>query len=227
MRIAKDLLRSRAGSAALAVALALGVAAAAWLRLAGPGPASVARAGEPIAVEVAGEALSVPPALIRFADQRRPGRHARLDFVLAWPGLGAPGAHAARGLDDTAPDPTLVFLSIEPREGALDSSTRLATVYGRFFAGEPFDGPAGLVGRRMAPGSGYEDEIVFFEPGSVRPFAARCFAAEAAGRASLCLREIAIGRDLAATYRFRYGLIGEWRALDERVRALAEGFLGG
>lgn len=180
-----------------------------------------------VTIEIGGEFLNLPPELVRFSNQRKPGPKPRVDLALVWPSLGPLDTERAGATETADPSSPVVFVGIEPRENALDTSSRVATVYSRFFAGDQFEGPAGLVGRRMKAGSGYDDELIFFEPGSVRPFAARCFALKQETVATVCLREVLIGRNLVATYRFRFGLLQSWPELDERMSALFDDFLRG
>lgn len=222
------LLRSTAGSVGIATTSVLAGLGALWLAL-------DLRAGTPVepaattvvSVSVAGETMTLPSGYFRFLDQRRGTKLDRIDLHFRWPGLSEAVPTRPSGPSDIGPDPDLIFVSIARRDVALDSTARLATVYQRFFQGPAFDGPGGLVGQRMAAGSGYEDELVFFEPGSVRPFAARCFAGEEAGRATICLREVMVGRDLIMTYRFAASLLPGWQALDRDLRDRIDAFLGG
>lgn len=221
--------RAVSGSVTVSAALLLAALAGVWSvrdRVFGPRDGAPEGAGpQAVGMTIAGQKLAVPSHLIRFEDQRSTGTHGRVDLAFTWPDLAAVQARSVRNLDDATPDPAVVFVSIEPRQSPLDTSARLTAVYARFFVGAPIEGPNGLVGQRMASGSGYEDELIFYEPGGVRPFAARCFATDGDNLATTCLREIAVGPSLVALYRFRYALMPDWRSLDERVRTLAEGLL--
>lgn len=222
------LLGSTAGSVGIATAAVLAGFAALWLALdLRTGTDSEPAVATPVSVTVAGETMTLPGGYFRFVDQRRAAKLDRVDLLLRWPDLGEAIPTRRAAPSEIGSEPDLIFVSIARRDVALDSTARLATVYQRFFQGPAFDGPAGLVGQRMADGSGYEDELVFFEPGSVRPFATRCFAGEEAGRATICLREVMIGRDLIMTYRFAASLLPAWQALDRDLRDRVDGFLGG
>ncbi|MBP0575366.1 hypothetical protein J8J27_32090, partial [Mycobacterium tuberculosis] len=81
-------------------------------------------------------------------------------------------------------------------------------VYARFFAAETGAEAGslaidGLVARRFTAGSPYEDETLYFEPGSVHPFVARCFPRAAGDTRQLCLTELKLGRRLIAAVRVR------------------------
>jgi hypothetical protein len=201
----------------LIAGLALSVAGAAAV-LGWPSPRADDPA-EPVAVAVAGERLNIPAGFFRFDDQRAAGQSLRIDLAMAWPTLGPVAPKAG---DD--PDPTVVYVSIEPRENDLDSSARLGTVYRRFFVGPALAGPDGLVGTRLAKGSGYEDEIMFYEPGRQRPFVTRCFATGTENVATVCTRETLLGKGLVAVWRYRWPLIAAWKDLDARIAARLDGF---
>lgn len=186
--------------------------------------------GGMVPIRIAGDRLVVPSDLVRFDDQRRPGDHVRVDLAVLWPSMeGAEGPNDPR-FDQVGPNAPVVFLGIEARDSDYDTTSRVATVYGRYFEGAPFDGPSGLQGRSMAAGSGYDDEIVLFEPGVVRPFAARCFAlpdstGEGEQPTRVCLRELLVGSQLIATYRIREAWLADWRRIDETMRVLVESFI--
>lgn len=191
----------------------------------------------PVTLSIAGETLTVAANRIRFADQRRGGGLDRVDLAVLWPGLEGRSAETRAAFTGADPGPaaagapkdaTVLHIAIEPRTVDLDSAARLASVYVRFFApGEPEAALAppvdGLVARRFVAGSPYADESLYFEPGAVHPFVARCFPRASGDARNLCLTEIALGRGLVAAIRFPPTLLAEWKSL---ATALAE-FLAG
>ena len=201
----------------LAVAGLLGAAAVAlWLD---DDRAALRTSPTPVAAEVGGRTLRVPANAIRFADQSAGGRQDRLDLALAWPELeGRSATNAARfDTPDYAPD--ILHLTLRPRRDGSDGATRLATVYARFFVGEPWEGPGGLQGRRMAPKSGYADEEIYLEPGAVHPFVARCFPLTPGEVPAMCLQD-ALHGGVEVELRFPRALLGQWREIDARLEAL-------
>lgn len=168
---------------------------------------------ETVRVEVGGRPLEIPRNAIRFDEQRRPGPQTRLDLALSWPELEGrtPATSARFDTPDLAPD--ILFLTVEPRRDGWDSASRLAAVYARFFVGEPWDGPGGLQGRRLAPKSGYDDEEIWLEPGAVRPFVARCFPLAPATPPAVCLHDTNRG-SLSVSLRFPKALLGQWREIE-------------
>ena len=87
----------------------------------------------------------------------------------------------------------------------------------RIFTGAPIPGPGHLVGRRMAADSPYRGEIVFYQPQTDRPFVVRCLAEETPEIPATCIRQVEIGHGLTMLYRFNWRLLGDWRAMDERL----------
>jgi len=176
----------------------------------------------PVHVELATKNLEVPANMIRFSDQRRKGPHDRLDLVVQWPTMSGYSERTAGAFDDVSPDAPLLFLSVRPRGDSVDSTTRLIGLYTRFFDGSGGPGPAGLVSRRLQPGSGYDSEEIFFEPGSTDPFSARCAKNTNDVIPTTCLRDINIGEDLTVSSRFRKPLLADWRRLDPAIRMLID-----
>lgn len=183
------------------------------LRFLGEGPEPGETADDPTTVVVAGHPLTLPKNVVRFAAQRRPGAQARLDLALSWPELAGRTVATAARFDTPGLAADIVYLTIAPAGDGLDSAARLATVYARFFTGEPIGGPAGLEGHRMAMKSGYEDEIVWTEPGAVHPFVARCYPLTPGEAPSVCLHDLRIGA-ISVEWRFPAALLGERVALE-------------
>ncbi len=170
----------------------------------------------PVRIELGGRPLAVPANAIRFADQRVAGPQTRVDLALSWPELEGRSEATAGRFDTPDYAPDIVHLTLQPRRDAWDSATRLAAVYARFFIGDPLDGPAGLQGRRLSPKSGYADEIVYLEPGAVRPFVARCFPLTVGEPPKMCLHDVVHG-SLLVTLRFPVALLGKWREIDDAL----------
>lgn len=198
------------------------VAAVVAVRLRDDGRAAPETSPEPVRLVVAGRPLDIPRNAVRFVDQRVPGPQSRIDLALTWPELeGRTEANAARfDTPDYARD--IVHLTLRPRHEGADGAARLATVYARFFVGEPWEGPGGLQGRRLAPKSGYADEEIYFETGAVRPFVARCFPLVPGEPAAMCLSDTLHGA-IAVELRLPKPLLADWHALD----AALEGRLAG
>ena len=176
----------------------------------------------PIAVTLAGRPLAVPANTIRFVAQRRPGPRDRLDLALVAPELD--GRTAANGprFDTPGQPADVVWVTLETAHDGLDGAARLATIYARLFVGEPFDGPDGLVGRRLAAKAGYVGEEVWYEPGVVRPFVARCWPTIEGEETTTCLHDETIA-GITVSWRFPKAMLGSWRALGAGLGArLAE-----
>jgi hypothetical protein len=178
-----------------------------------------------VMLAIAGERLSIPANTLRIAATRRGGPVERVELALHWPTLGGYSAEFAEDFAADLPGSAIVFASIAPREGPLDATGRLDALYAHFFAGQPVAGPAGLVGRHLSRESGYGGEIVYFATGVPRPFVARCPAQSTPEVPATCIRDINFGRGLSLFYRFNRSMLGDWQALDTRLRAFAEGSL--
>ena len=172
---------------------------------------------EPVAVSVADMAMAIPANALRFVGQRRQGPHGRLDLALAWPDLVGRTSQSDDRFDAPGTSSDVIWVSILPKGEAMDAAERLATIYARLFVGEPFTGPEGLQGRRLSGKAGYEGEEIWFEPGAVHPFVARCYASVPGEPVSTCLHDEAIG-PVIVTWRFRRGLLDVWPALTDAMR---------
>ncbi|MCE1237968.1 MAG: hypothetical protein LWW93_16585 [Hyphomicrobiales bacterium] len=204
--------------------LAAALAAAVVLWRDDRGRETIETSPAPVAVSVAGHELAVPMNAIRFPAQRSPGAQPRLDLALLGPDWSGRTAATADRFDEPAANSDVVWVTLTKAENGDESTTRLATVYARFFEGDPLDAPEdlGLVGRRLAAKSGYVGEEVWFEPGVVRPFVARCWPLAPNGPVVTCrAEETAAGLSIAL--RFPRARLASWRDLRTGVLArLAE-----
>jgi len=211
------------GLAALAAAcLAFDWATDGRLGLVAAAPAALGTT--PVAVTLAGENLWIPANLIRFASERRPGSRDRLDLALRLPELTGQTAETAADFLTPARDGRLVFITIAPAAGAMDTAGMLATIYQRYLDPTEAPGPAGLVRRTFRHDTSYAGDELYFEPGSVHPFAARCFAGRADGPLVSCLRDLPLSDKLMATIRLPYRELEHWAELAERLDAILSGF---
>lgn len=194
--------------------LAAALAAAVVLWRDDRGRETIETSPAPVAVTVAGHDLAVPMNAIRFPAQRHPGPQARLDLALLAPDWSGRTAANADRFDEPAANSDVVWVTLTRAEGTGDSATRLATVYARFFEGDPLGAPEdlGLVGRRLAAKSGYVGEEVWFEPGVVRPFVARCWPLAQNGPVATCRTEETVA-GLSIALRFPRARLASWREL--------------
>jgi hypothetical protein len=111
-------------------------------------------------------------------------------------------------------------VTLVPRNRAPLSSTLLDTLYiHRFDAGQA-KGPRGLVGKPLRADSGYQDETVWYDPLSPRPYVAKCLEIDTVdGNALECLRTIAVGDRLSAIIRYGEDGHANWRAFDTALRS--------
>jgi hypothetical protein len=174
---------------------------------------------EPIVVSLGDRRLALPRNLVRFAAERTARPQNRIDLAFLWPELRGRGEADAARFDTPGLAPDVVVATLTPAGDGLDSAARLATVWSRFFEGEPRPGPDGLVVRTMAAASGYAGEEIVFEPGAVRPFAARCFPLTPGEAANVCLH-VTIDDGLMAEWRFPAERLAEWRRLADALPAL-------
>jgi hypothetical protein len=184
-------------------------------------PVEGARSGEIdlVAVTIGEARLSLDPALLRTPDQRKGGRVERLDLALLLPDFRPAGALDARELARPDHDADMLFVTIVPQDETLDPADRPVQLYARFL--EP-GAPApelGLIHRRFAKGSPYENEDLYLAPPEGRLFAARCRSGQAREPGSTCLHEFRT-HGLDIVLRFAPARLADWDHLTDRVHAL-------
>jgi hypothetical protein len=155
-------------------------------------------------VSVGGINLLVPQDLIRF-DHQRKGALDRLDLMVPWQEKGS--------------GTTLIFLSVTPKDEALPPPQRVSSVYKKFLNAEIEGGPSNLAMRRFTTGSGYDGEVLVYDPLNPGGYFVRC-APQAAGQPASCLREIRVQDKIDIVYRFPQTLLPDWTLLEQNVRAL-------
>ena len=178
---------------------------------------------ESVAVTVSDHAMSIPRNALRFGGQRRPRAHSRLDLALAWPTLTGRSQETNALFDALGRQPDVIWVAVTPRGDNMSSEERLASVYGRLFVGEPWPGPDGLQGRKLTAKAGYAGEEIYFEPGTVHPFVARCYALDVGGAVDTCLHDEIVG-PLLVQWRFGRERLDDWRALSQRLRGRLAGW---
>jgi hypothetical protein len=172
----------------------------------------------PVALTIGAARLSLDPALLRNPDQRKGGRFERLDVALLMPDFKPAGALDARELARPGHDADMLFVTIVPQDETLDPADRPAQLYARFL--EP-GAPApelGLIHRRFAKGSPYENEDLYMAPPEGRLFAARCRGLDSTP-GSTCLHEFRT-HGLDVLLRFAPARLADWDRLADRVHAL-------
>lgn len=178
----------------------------------------------PVSLIVAGEPMVIPANVIRFRAERRGGPVDQVDLLFQWPSLdGFSDAHAD-DFRDPSPLAPMIYVTVSARENSLDSTARLDSIYRLFFVGRQLAGPAGLVGRALDVGSGYDGEVVYYDPHAAAPFVARCPADATPEIPATCIRDVNIGQGLSMLYRFNRAYLGDWRTMDDRLRRLVGQF---
>ncbi|MEZ5872687.1 MAG: hypothetical protein R3D32_12780 [Nitratireductor sp.] len=184
----------------------------------------VSRAGHSIdtsirEIVIGNDVTHIPGNLIRFGSQRRSSEVQRVDLYMHWPSMSGYSEQLSEIFNRETVDPSILFVTLEPRTMTRDMSGRIEPIYSKFLVGPERQAGNGLLRRELAADGGFMDEDLVYEAGNPYPFAARCISDTAQSVTHFCLRDIHIGRDLMATYRFHESLLGEWRQLDAAIRA--------
>jgi len=146
----------------------------------------------------------------------------RLAFVATFPDFAPRPARPAPAKGKSRP-PELVFVTITPKDDAIDPAERPDRLYARFLEAEAFVGPGGLVLRRFEPDSPYGLEQIYMAPPDGRGFFARCpKPAEDGGETQEpCLFLFRDG-GLDVELRFSTALLEQWEALNDGAHAFVE-----
>jgi len=195
---------------ALLVSVAAGIVALSLLRAAAP--------SQLVQAEIGGAHFTFAPTLARDEETLAGGFAERLAFVATFPDFGprpprsAPGGRASRQGE-------LVFVTVTPKDEALEPAERPSRLYARFLEAEAFVGPGGLVMRRFEKGSPYDLEQLYIAPPEGREFFARCPKTQdgASGAEEPCLFLFRVD-GLDVELRFAPALLEQWEALTEGAR---------
>jgi len=154
---------------------------------------------------VAGQSLTPPVSWLRDPALQADGFAEKLDLVVPVSFL-SDGALA--NFDVTLLSSTRARMS----------AYLLDTVYLHRFAATQLSGPAGLVGKPMTGGDGYDGETVWYDPLGADPFVAKCSPPVTADVAPRCVRTIALSGELAAVISFDARLLSRWREMDAALQ---------
>jgi hypothetical protein len=196
-----------------AFAAILFIAYVLWPRWPG---ATIALDAPAFPVTVHGVAFNLPPAAVRVQVQRRPGAHERVDLVFLWPSLEPPDP-AQKPLTPTQgelPDPaqTLarLFVTIAGSGTTLGPAERVRTIYPRYTATDPVEGPGGLSLLAFRDGTPYQGEDLIYDQALGEGFLVRCTRNGAGPTPGSCLYERRIEKvDLVV--RFPRDWLADWR----------------
>lgn len=176
-----------------------------------------------IPVTVAGVLFDVPPAAIRAAVQRHPGRQDRIDLAFDWPSLQPPKPESeptANSSDQpldvenavaaaAARADQRLFVTIAALGAVLPPLERLRTIYPRYAETEAAAGPDGLAILPFRAGTPYSGEDLVYFGTDPQQFFARCTRAVRSVPGT-CIHE----RQLDAavmTFRFPRDWLEQWR----------------
>ncbi|CAN2534403.1 hypothetical+protein [Methylocapsa aurea] len=181
-----------------------------------------------VAASIGDARFAYSPAYARDESTRYGGALERLSFIAVVPDFAPPQKPSADPRSRAAEelDPMRVFVTLAPRDEALDPAERPSRLYARFLESEVWSGPGGLVLRRFEPGSPYELEQLYLAPPDGRAFFARCPRRDAGFLGSApCLWALR-WKTLDVEARFSAPLLRDWEALARGLRAFLESIDG-
>ncbi|MFB9950782.1 hypothetical protein ACFFP0_18175 [Rhizobium puerariae] len=180
---------------------------------------------EQFMVRIGQDSLRLPANMIRFREQRRSGTAERADLYATWPELEGYSAGSRRRFDDVSQSSSLIFLQLSQSTMSRDMSGRLDPIYSKFFDGDGQEMDFGLTLHHLRADSGYGGEVILTapRPGSA-DYVVRCLLPAAGEKPTSgdCQRDIHVGQDLTALYRFSSALLKDWQHIDAEVRSFVE-----
>jgi hypothetical protein len=230
---------------ALASALVVATAAADFvyyaLRPTWPLPHSGA-APPAIPVTVAGVLFEIPRGAFRFAGQRQPGPHPRIDLAFPWPSLKPQTNDDLDSLASVDPAATItsttattrlsitgassksrpnarLFVTIAPLGAALAPRVRLHDIYPRYLGAQHAeDGPAGLAILPFRKGTRYAGQDLVYAANDADRFFALCTRPTAL-LPGACVHEHVLDA-VEVSFRFQRRWLQDWRGLSTGIHRL-------
>lgn len=178
-------------------------------------------------VVVGNNVAVVPGNEIRFERNRRDGFAQRLELYFRWPELNGYSVAVQDDFNHTGGAKRIIFASLEENVMSRDMSGRFEPIYRDLILTPGSEGPNGTRLFAFDPKSGYMNELLVVAPrAGEEPFVARCLTGPSAAQSlAPCERDVHIGDGLSLTYRFPGELLGDWKALDQKVVGKITGML--
>ncbi len=117
--------------------------------------------------------------------------------------------------------PSELSLHLAPPGTSQPSAILLDSVYALRFTSKqltPPPGPPGLIGKPLRAEQGFQNETVWYDPISPRPFAAKCLDLGTSNNAANCLRTVQFSPRIMVTYQFNENELVHWRKFDETMQ---------
>jgi hypothetical protein len=180
-------------------------------------PGAVGLDAPSVPITVAGVPFNVPAAAMRMRVQRRTGAHERVDLVFLWPSLIPPDPRArpappAPGTGQPLERPPVdrIFVTVAVSDGTLPPAERMKTIYRRYAAKEPTQGPDGLAVLAFRNDTPYQGEDLIYDAAAPDRFLVRCMRQGVGLAPGMCLYDRRIeGAEI--TVRFPRDWLDDWR----------------
>jgi hypothetical protein len=187
-------------------------------------PAPTSRT-DPIATSVDGVRFVIPANYILYKSARQGGPRDHVALVALYPEFrGYSDWESQTFANDTADSP-VVYLLIREEPLNITEAERLQRIYRNFVsdpAGKP--GPFDLTEYTFRDDSGYRNQDLFVGGTVDNPTVLRCDRFSQQVRSPYCLRDMRLKRGVAVSYRFKRGLLSNWRQIATGVDAMIQSF---
>jgi len=181
---------------------------------------------QPVDVVIAGVRHLIPTNYTRFAYGRRGGVQDKVELYALLPDLKPYEPDVMEAFQDASADSKVAYFDIEAQQDGLTEDNRFRKLYLKLVTDVHGDrGPYGLRRYDFDKTTAYRDEELLVrenDDGTVIMF--RCYKDRARIVSPTCRRDLELGNGLELHYRFMRSQLGNWKDIDESLRALARSF---
>jgi hypothetical protein len=187
-------------------------------------PAPTSRT-DPIAISIHGVAFSIPANFILYKSARQGGAKDHVALAALYPEFRGYSDWESQTFAGDSADSPVIYLLIREEPFNITEAERLQRIYRNFIsdpAGKP--GPFDLTQYGFRDDSGYRNEDLFVGGTTDNPVVLRCDRFSQQVRSPFCIREMRLKRGVAVSYRFKRGLLSNWRQITTGVDELIQSF---
>lgn len=178
-----------------------------------------------VAISIHGVAFTIPANYILYKSARQGGSKDHVALAALYPEFRGYTDWESQTFAGDGADSPVVYLLIREEPLNITEAERLKRIYRNFIAdqaGKP--GPFELTQYGFRDNSGYRNEDLFVGGTADNPVVLRCDRFSQQVRSPFCIRDMPLKRGVAVSYRFKRGLLSNWRQIATDVDQLIQTF---